>query len=222
MIKLLKSIIQGNPRVIYIIDKFRNKFFPVRGKNNRIENKGYLIGCKKLIIGDNNTIIIEKDAIIKNTFFHIYGNHNIIRVGAYVRMHEEGNSIWIDGNSNTIEIGNHTSIRSAHLCAQEKETSIYIGANCMLSNTIEIRTSDSHAIYNLEDNQRINSAKSIRIGEHVWISAKAVIMKGVTVGSGSVIGYGSLVTKNVPSNTIVAGRPAKVVKENIYWTKELH
>lgn len=47
----------------------------------------------------------------------------------------------------------------------------------------------------------------------------SVILKGVYIGSGAVVAAGSIVTKNVPANTLVAGVPAKVINENIKWER---
>jgi acetyltransferase-like isoleucine patch superfamily enzyme len=56
-------------------------------------------------------------------------------------------------------------------------------------------------------------SKPIRIEENVWIGRDTTIMKGVTVGKGSIVAFGAVVTKDVPPYTIVAGNPAKVVKQ---------
>ena len=57
----------------------------------------------------------------------------------------------------------------------------------------------------------------VKIGNHVWIGTRAIIMKGVTIGDGAIIGAGAIVTKDVPSNSVVVGFPAKVIRENIEW-----
>ena len=57
----------------------------------------------------------------------------------------------------------------------------------------------------------------ITIGNSVWIGAGATILKGVTIGDNAIIGAGAVVTKDVKANTIVAGNPAKTIKENIHW-----
>jgi acetyltransferase-like isoleucine patch superfamily enzyme len=53
----------------------------------------------------------------------------------------------------------------------------------------------------------------IKIGEGVWIGARATILPGVTIGAGSVVAAGSLVTKDMPANVLIAGVPAKVIRE---------
>ncbi|HHX8350777.1 TPA: sugar O-acetyltransferase [Vibrio diabolicus] len=58
-------------------------------------------------------------------------------------------------------------------------------------------------------------AKPIYIADKVWIGANVVVLPGVSIGFGAVVGAGSVVTKDVPENTVVIGNPARVVKENI-------
>ena len=55
------------------------------------------------------------------------------------------------------------------------------------------------------------------IGDHVWIGARAVVLKGVTIGDGAVIAAGAVVTHDVPAHTLVGGVPAKIIKQNIVW-----
>ena len=57
----------------------------------------------------------------------------------------------------------------------------------------------------------------MNIGNHVWIGAKAMIMKGVNIGDGAIIAAGAVVTKDVPARCLVAGVPAKVIKTDIEW-----
>jgi len=92
----------------------------------------------------------------------------------------------------------------------------------MFSNRIEIRNGDSHAIFSKETNQRLNSNKPVKIGTHVWLGADVKVLKRVTIGDGAIISTGAIVTRNVESNAIYAGVPAKKVKDNIYWERERH
>ena len=53
------------------------------------------------------------------------------------------------------------------------------------------------------------------IEDDVWIGANAIVLKGVTIGEGSIIAAGAVVTKNVPAYSLVGGNPAKVIREGI-------
>ena len=62
--------------------------------------------------------------------------------------------------------------------------------------------------------------KTIVIEDNVWLGSRALILKGVTVGKGSIVAAGAVVTKDVPPNSIVAGNPAKIIKQNINWKEK--
>ncbi len=59
------------------------------------------------------------------------------------------------------------------------------------------------------------ASKPVSIGSDVWIGVRAVILKGVTIGDGSVIGAGSVVTSDIPPNSIAVGVPARVIERRI-------
>ena len=90
---------------------------------------------------------------------------------------------------------------------------IEIGKGCAISDNVCIADSDSHCI----DGQKDKVMAPIVIGDHVWIGKNVTVLKGVTIGNGAVIGAGSVVTKDVPSNTVVAGNPARPIKEIESW-----
>lgn len=92
---------------------------------------------------------------------------------------------------------------------------IEIGENVAISQNVVIRDSDIHHI--IVDGHEIPNTAPIHIGNNVWIGTSATILKGVTIGEGAVVAAGSVVTKDVPSNCLVAGNPAKVIRENIEW-----
>lgn len=90
---------------------------------------------------------------------------------------------------------------------------IEIGKGCSISDNVCIADSDSHYI----DGNKEKASAPIIIRDHVWIGKNSTILKGVTIGSGAVIGAGSVVTKDVPSNTVVCGCPAKPIKTITKW-----
>ena len=69
------------------------------------------------------------------------------------------------------------------------------------------------ANYNKELEEEREYAKPIKVGNNVWIGGNVVVLPGVTIGDNVVIGAGSIVTKDIPSNSVAVGNPCKVIKE---------
>lgn len=178
------------------------------------------VKLRKHIRGKNNKIIIDRGAVLNNTFFRIVGNDNVIKFEDNVIVGPNC-SFWMEGDNITINIGcKSTFTRACHINAQESDMSIIIGEDCMFSNYIIVRTSDSHPIYDLVSGKRINKPHSVYIGNHVWIAPKSTIMKGVSIGNNTIIGSNTIVTKSIPANSLAVGQPARVVKNNIRWSRE--
>ena len=86
---------------------------------------------------------------------------------------------------------------------------IVIGDRCAISHDFTIMDSDGHSI----NGKQI--VKPVQINNDVWIGTRVTVLKGVTIGDGAVVAAGSVVTKDVPPYSLVAGVPARVVKNNI-------
>ncbi|MGL5895101.1 MAG: acyltransferase [Bacteroidales bacterium] len=191
-------------------------FFPhrINGEGNVLNN------CSRILIniqGNNNSVTIDKGALV-NCTINIIGNDCTIEIGKGSTF--RSGSIIIEGNRCNYTQGELSGIRDAKFVIQEDDSSITIGDECMFSYNILMRTSDSHSILNI-DGDRINPAKSIKIGNHVWIAESVTILKGVCIGDNSIVGYGSVCTKDFPSNVIASGVPARIVKDNINWSNKL-
>jgi maltose O-acetyltransferase len=87
---------------------------------------------------------------------------------------------------------------------------VRIGDNCMIGPNVGLYTS-GHSI-EPKDRNKSGHAIPITIGNDVWIGGSCVILPGITIGDNSIVAAGSVVTKDVPANTIVAGNPAKILK----------
>jgi acetyltransferase-like isoleucine patch superfamily enzyme len=129
------------------------------------------------------------------------------------------------GQKGRCTVGDFTLMNGALVMAEEL---IEIGSYCLISWNVGIADSDFHP---LEPAQRLIDAQAlapyfkdrparpklktaaVKIADNVWIGMNAVILKGVTIGENSVVAAGSVVTKSVEPNTIVAGNPAVVVKK---------
>lgn len=110
-----------------------------------------------------------------------------------------GNNVWMSGNV------------ALYAC-----NGIKIGNDVIIAKDVSLISGD-HAFS--QKNKKINEQgmktgePPIIIGNDVWIGEKAIILKSVNIGDGCIIGAGSVVTKNVPPYTIVAGNPAIVIKK---------
>lgn len=93
----------------------------------------------------------------------------------------------------------------------QSATEIIVGNNCMIADGAYLTDADWHGIY--DRLAPVGASEPILLEDNVWIGDGAVVCKGVTVGENSIIGTGSIVTSNIPPNSIAAGNPAKVVKE---------
>lgn len=80
-------------------------------------------------------------------------------------------------------------------------------------------TSDGHDI--IKDGVRINHAKSITIGDRVWLADGVVVLKGGDIGNDSVIGINSIVTNKINENTVAVGCPAREVSRDVSWNTTL-
>lgn len=88
--------------------------------------------------------------------------------------------------------------------------SVTIGNNVIISDDVRILT----GTHDVNDEHCQLHTKPVIIGHYAWICTGALILPGVTVGEGGVVGAGAVVTRDVPAYTVVAGNPAKVVREN--------
>ena len=92
------------------------------------------------------------------------------------------------------------------------DANIYIGDNTMLGPNVVIATA-GHPI-NPELRERVTQYnREVHIGKNVWLGAGVIVMPGVTIGDNSVIGAGSVVTKDVPPNVVAFGNPCRVHRE---------
>ncbi|NOI60388.1 acyltransferase [Vibrio coralliilyticus] len=177
-------------------NRLRNKI-KISGRHQfAIDPSSKIRQCKIVIKGENNSLKIGKNANLRRCI------------------------IEIDGNNCHLTIDDNTIIgHDCYLSARENGIKLKIGEGSMLSRNVKIMTSDGHNI--TKDGKRINSAQSIEIGPKVWLTDNVTVLKGVTVGEGSIIGINSTLTKSVPSGAIAVGNPAKVVQNGVSWQHEL-
>lgn len=190
----------------------------IQGTGNQLNINANIHQLTIAIQGNNNEISFAPSATISNLTIYMNGNNQQIHIAdnCYIGQAE----FWLEDDNVMLKMGAQTTIEQAHLAVTENGSQLIIGEDCMLARNIEIRTGDSHAIYNSETNQRINPAQNITIENHVWVGSGAKILKGSHLKAGSVVATGAIVTGKVPENCIASGIPAKVIKQNIHWTRQ--
>lgn len=170
----------------------------------------------------NNTIKIGNNSNARFVV-KISGNNNYLYIGNNCRL--EGLTINIKGNNLSVVIGNNVTCSGNGLLAVGQNSppanaNLLIGDDVMMAKNVSIFTSDNHPIYDIQTKQRINSpSKNVIIEPHVWLGQDVTILKSVLVGACAVIGSRALVTKDIPRFSLAAGAPAKLIKENVFWSR---
>ena len=122
---------------------------------------------------------------------------------------------YLEARSETskIEIGSKTHFNNNAAIIANKET-IHIGENCFIGINFQCYDSDFHGLtIATRNNPDYIKNKSVSIGNNVFIGNNVIVLKGVKIGDGCVIGAGSVVTESFPDNSLIAGNPAKLIKE---------
>ncbi|MEI8349040.1 MAG: acyltransferase [Candidatus Omnitrophota bacterium] len=156
------------------------------GRNLRLEKLPYIVGNGSIELGDNVRISGRIDIGFNNRF----------------------------GHTPQFIVGNNVFIGC--LCGFAAAKKIEIGNNCYLASGVKIFDNDGHPLDPQKRRQgepvSIEDVQSVKLCDNVWVGTGGVILKGVTIGENSVVGAGSIITKDVPANTIVAGNPARIIK----------
>jgi len=128
-------------------------------------------------------------------------------VNAWAR--EEDSVLLTFSRAANIEIGKNVRLNGAGLQAA---TSIRVGDDCILGSCTIVDT-DHHSVdVNRRHPGAVAATAPIVIGRNVWVAGAAAVLKGVTIGDDSVVGYGAVVSSDVPPGVVVAGNPARVVR----------
>lgn len=185
----MKNFIMFKRYIIFLLNFIRYKPFLKKSNLFFICNRSTIIGCKMISLGN-----------------HFFAN-SLLRIEVF-------------GNGKTLKliIGENVGIgRNVHIGVNNK---VEIGDNVLIGSNVLI-TDHNHGVYSgvnqsspFEPPSRrvISENGSIKVESNVWIGDGVVILPNTLIGSGSIIGANTVVTKNIPSNVIVGGNPAKVLK----------
>lgn len=201
---LLKSIVENSKLLSFLYQKIYIRFLEWRRFNVSIAD-----------YGDGNIVEIPKNTFCSDLKITFRGSNNKIRIGDKCCFYQT-NSIYFQGEGNTVDIADDVIFDQNVSIVVAEGTKVSIGSGCRFANGVKIRTSDQHFIFDSEGT-RINYARDVKIGNHVWLGALVIVMKGAIIGDDSVVGMDSMVTKEIPSRSLAVGKPAKIIRNDIVW-----
>ena len=186
-------------------------------KKNKISgSKTIFIKSKVVFYGINNICNYGENNKYCNSRISFTGNNNTLIVGSKVRFNNV--RIVFEGDNNVVEIGDNTVFVGETLIAAGYNTKISIGKNCLFSTPVTIRSFDSHHI--ISNNEIINPAKDIFIGDHCWVCQNVIVLKGAKILDNTVVGSGTIVNKAFDeTGVLLVGAPAHIKKHNINWKR---
>lgn len=112
---------------------------------------------------------------------------------------------------------NASRYQPTHINACGDYCSIIIGDGCLISNNVEIHTTDYHKIYD-KSQKLLNKNKNVYIGKNVWLGLGVTILKGSFIPNGTIVGAKTLIAgKLEDNNTVVCGSPCRVIKRDCFW-----
>ena len=174
-----------------------------------------LINSQIYVHGENNILVCEEGVTLKDSRIDFHQNNSILYLSS--NNHDYRVTISLNMDSACF-IGKNNFFNGITTIVASEAKNIVIGNDCFLSYNVIIRVSDGHGIYSTENNKRVNHAKSIFIGDHVWFGQNSMVFKGSQIHSGSIIGAGSIISnKVIPSNGTYAGNPVRLIEDNTFW-----
>jgi acetyltransferase-like isoleucine patch superfamily enzyme len=141
----------------------------------------------------------------------VFGVNTFIGAGTYLSV----------GNRAVFSMGPSSHI--GHDCNINCAAGISIGEGTLIAQQVAIMDYDGHPVFRAGGSPGAESfggsTAPIKIGRNVWIGFRATVLKGVTIGDGSILGAGAVVSSDVPPNSMAAGNPARVIRRGVTWRR---
>lgn len=161
------------------------------GKNVDIDYKS------RIVIKGNAKIVIKESVHLRSK---TYGYHSGMPFPS---------NLFADGDGAFISIGKNSRLNGSYIHSKKQ---VYIGDNCTIASGVNILDANGHKTISKDRTKERDIPVDIRIENNVWIGLNAIILKGTIIGKNSVVGANSVVKGEFPSNSIIMGNPAVLVK----------
>lgn len=140
----------------------------------------------------------------------IIHNQGVLKIGERIRLDSRIVTLEIVTNpGGVLEIGANTFINYG--CSIAATERISIGSDCSIGTYVNIMDNNFHR---LEPDRRYEMPESqpVTLEDNVWLGTRVIVLPGVTIGTGSVVGAGSVVTRDIPPFSLAVGTPARVIR----------
>lgn len=203
-----------------------NRIFLIRpsGEKQLVELFEIPGSVRMNIEGEHNTLIFHTPLSLNNISIHVWKHVRGAKIefGSSASEHSHWNNvnILITTSGSTMTIGHSTSIEGLTVILAGGKC--HIGNDCMLSSGITIWANDSHRLMDADTGALLNGEpQGVFIGDHCWIGQGATFTKNAIIPANTVVGLQSVVTKPFRGEfTVLAGNPAKVIKNRVKWSRE--
>lgn len=152
-----------------------------------------------------------------NAAIHLVGRNAKVTIGEANWIAELTTHIGPDAS---LAIGDRCTFESVR--ADADQGTITIGDDCMFSNDIQLMQTDSHPIFDLATGRRLNHARHLSIGDHVWVGRGVTLLGGARIGADSIVGTRAVTSQDFADrpHVAIAGSPARVVRDGVTWRKD--
>jgi len=207
------------------------KKYKIVGKNNRIIIKNgqkdiVLTKYKKIsgldieIKGSNNTVILTPETIFKSSKIIIEADNANLSFGLSPEINNLSVFVRL-GKNQKLKWGNGSTITGGYIELCETDASVTIGQDCMIGWHVSIVATDFHAVLDKKTKKVLNGPGNVVIGNKCWLGHGVRLLKNANIPDNTIVGAESVVTKKFKDNyTVIAGNPAKVVKNNVCWDRK--
>ncbi|MDE0547320.1 acyltransferase [Microbacterium sp. C7(2022)] len=188
-------------------------------RGNRIEWSGEPIANTEVTFrGSGNRLVVHSPVKFGRVAIQFDCDNGVVEISSSVGVPAFIATIRV-GQDSTVVIGPNVSTTGSLGISATEGTTVSIGEDCMFAIGVQLRADDGHPIFDVATGHRVNVSRDIVVGDHVWLGYNSTVLGGVSIGSGAVIGFGSIVTKAVPNNSVAAGNPARIVRRDIAWER---
>lgn len=163
------------------------------GRGNRIFLNQGLTGTLRIgLTGNNGAVFLGRDALFADQQIGSRQDNDLIVVGNDVATTGPGH--WVSG-----------------LRAGTVQPALLIGDSCLLSRDVVLRNTDGHPVFDASFQTQNNSPRGDLVLEpHVWLCERCAVLKSVRIGAFSIVGFGAVVSQDVPRHHLAQGNPAQL------------